>query len=477
MKRILAIVSALILIVALVGCGKNKREPIQLTLNTEDSEKIMAAAGIALPDILDAKGAMSTVKWFSWYDPFQNYDADEIVNTGYWTFQNKYEGKIVWDETTYESRYDDLAARIVAGTAPDMFPAGIGSTATFPMYCINGTFDPIDEYIDYTTPLWKGMAEAAEYYALGDIHFGIVTELAPRNYVVYNRRVMDEYGYADPAKLFYNDEWTMDVFVDMCKDFSDPDEDRYALQGWYYHDDLVQVATGEYYIMKDDEGMLYSNLDSPMLEVANNTVYDLIKNQCNYPSTIRDNTTGAGMKEGLCLFEIENIGDIVGTVESISAVWGDITEGEVMFVPLPRYKESDGNYYLNAVPSGYMLVENASNPDGVALLAACVRFKIIDPTVIDIDEKQLREIYKWSDEMLEMRKTCYELVETNTRMYRNGNFIDSLNTAYNSIRDGIKSSNSEAASWAQRKESYRDQLDYYIAEQNNIISDYIAGLG
>lgn len=45
-KRIVAILLAAVMILALVGCGKQRREPIQLTLSTEDAEAILAAAGI-----------------------------------------------------------------------------------------------------------------------------------------------------------------------------------------------------------------------------------------------------------------------------------------------------------------------------------------------------------------------------------------------------------------------------------------------
>ena len=83
---------ALIMIVTLVGCGGRKRQPIELTLNTEDAAAILAAAGIRLPDASEAKGANSVVEWFCWYDPFQNYDEGEMVNTGYFTFTQKYGG-------------------------------------------------------------------------------------------------------------------------------------------------------------------------------------------------------------------------------------------------------------------------------------------------------------------------------------------------------------------------------------------------
>ncbi|MBQ8395979.1 MAG: hypothetical protein IJX54_03160 [Oscillospiraceae bacterium] len=50
MKKFLSLIIALLMVFALVGCGSNKREIVKLTLSTEDSEAILAAAGITLPD-------------------------------------------------------------------------------------------------------------------------------------------------------------------------------------------------------------------------------------------------------------------------------------------------------------------------------------------------------------------------------------------------------------------------------------------
>ena len=90
MKRLVAITLVFLLVLALVGCGKSKRQIIKLTLSTEDSEAILAAAGIKLPDVEEVSAAGSTIKWFAWYDGFHNYDEDEIVNTGFFTFTEKY---------------------------------------------------------------------------------------------------------------------------------------------------------------------------------------------------------------------------------------------------------------------------------------------------------------------------------------------------------------------------------------------------
>ena len=64
MKRILSLLIVGILIFTITGCGKNaKRKPITITLPEQDSEAILAAAGIRLPDVETAAGANSVVQY------------------------------------------------------------------------------------------------------------------------------------------------------------------------------------------------------------------------------------------------------------------------------------------------------------------------------------------------------------------------------------------------------------------------------
>ncbi len=478
MKRILALLLVLLMIFALVGCKDNKRQVVKVTLSTEDSEAILAAAGIRLPEAEACIASNTVVDWLCWYDPFQNYSQDEIVNTGYFTFTEKYGCSINWIECEYGNRLDTLANLVLAGNAPDCFPAGTAATATYPMSCIKGMFTYVDDYIDYTDPLWQGVADAAEYFVLGDKHYSIITDITFRDVCVYNRRVMEEWGFDDPAQLYANDEWTWDVFYNMCMDFSDGDENRYALDGYAYQGGLVQ-STGQQVLQIDENGIFYSNIDSPEIERAQNLVYDLVKNDCCYHEgnnrwALRNNGTfGAGLKEGLCLFYVIETSYFTGPVEEISSIWGDVSQGEVMFAPMPRDPNGDGKYYLNTAINGLCMVSGGDNLDGVALLASCERFKKLDPTVIDIDKKQLREKYLWTDEMLEMYDTCYELVQQNTIMFYTGNLNDGLNNAYNSVSWGINRAGA-SSSWAQLKERYSESIDYYIEELNALISDYNA---
>ncbi len=480
MKRLISLVLVLLLILALVGCGGNKRKIVEVTLSTEDAEAILAAAGITLPDASETEAAGSVVKWFAWYDDFHNYDEAEIVNTGFFTFKAKYGCEIEWYETTWSARFDDLANLTLGGTPPDFYPA---ETDTFPTYAIKGMFQPVDPYMDYNDPLWSGTKTFADnYFSLGDNHYMIITDVTVTHVVAYNRRVMDEWGFDDPAELYANDEWTWDEFYDMCVEFSDPDEDRYALDGWYYDMALMDSCGVNVVSYNVETDMFESNMDDPRLERAADLVYNLKKNECIYPVWKTGNLRGGaeiqgtGIKEGLCLFFIVGTWGFTDTVENINQVWGDITQNEIMFCPLPRDDDGDGNYYCATNPLGYCIVQGAENPKGVALLASCDRFKILDPTVISIDKKQLMEIYMWTPEMLDMYDTCHDAANTEFVLteYNDGLGENLDNTAGRCKRLGRVAT---AQTWAQVKEQYSDVIEFYVDELNTDVAEYIAQTG
>ena len=480
MKRFIALALTLLMIVALVGCGSKKREPIELTLSTEDAEAILAAAGVRLPDAENAPGANSTVVWFGWSDPFQLYSEDDMPNTGFWTFKEKYNGKLQFDETTYQTHHDDLAMRISGGTPPDLIPGGSNATAIYPMNAIRGMIQPIDPYIDYDDPLWAPMKGFADLFMLGSNHYQICITTKPSNVVVYNTRVIDEWGFADPAELYYNDEWTWDVFQDMCMDFSDPDEDRYALDGYAYVG-FPMASTGQHVIYHDPVTGYSSNLDSPEIERAMNLLTELCRNECTYREgsnlwALRNSGTfGAGMKEGLCLFYVIGESFFEHSVEEVEAVWGAISEGEIMFAPLPRDPMGDGVYYSESsfedVKGACGIVNGASNPEGAALLATCIRFRVVDPTVKAIDERNKRQIYLWNDAMIEMSKECQEIADRHPLVDPIGNLPTNLNNIADRLcGNGI--ARNASSTWAQLKEENADSLDYYIQDLNAEIASY-----
>lgn len=481
-KRLIAILLTVLMVFVLVGCGKSGRQIVKVTLSTEDAEAILAAAGITLPEAEEVAAAGSHIQWYAWYDSFHNYDEEEIVNTGYFTFTEKYGCEIDWIECTWSERFDTLANLILGGTPPDFYPS---SNETFPTYAIKGMFQPVDDYIDYTDPMWADVAEFVEkYFSLGGKNYIICTDNGFESVVPYNRRVIEEWGFDDPAELYYNDEWTWDVFYEMCVDFTDPDEERYALDGWAYSGAIMDSCGVQVVSLDLESGLYVSNIDDPRLERAADLLYNLSKEECIYPLwdngyATRNGTDneGSGVKEGLTLFYIRGTWAFTGTVEEISQNWGDIPEHELMFVPMPRDPNGDGNYYIQANAAGYSIIQNASNPEGVALYAACERFKVLDPTVVSIDRRQLEEKYLWTEEMLDMYDVCKELAQKgeNTLVEYGSGLGSKLYSLSDAMKTIARSAPGNSSTWAQAKEKNAEAIQYYVDELNSDVAEFIAG--
>lgn len=473
-KKTISLLFAAIMIIALVGCGAQKREPIILTLSTEDAEAILNAAGIYLPDADEIGCAGTIVQLYGYRNDLQNYSENEMVETGYWTFRERYGCDIEWVECTFGDRWTRLASLLLAGDAPDFYPAW---ATDFPIYCLDGMFAPIDDYINYDDPLWEGMKYMADtYFSIGGHHYVFITDVVANCSVFYNRRVFDEHGYEDPAELFYNNEWTWDKMMDMSLDFNDPDEGRYAFNAWHTEEALF-TSTGTFLVEYNPEtGEYQANLDDPRIERAANWLYELMKNELHYPMwttgwSLNYGAEGGGMKEGMTLFAMDPwyVFDECRSAEEYEAVYGDIRGGELMIVPVPRDPNGDGEYYIDSKIKGYNLILGASHPEAVALLASCDRFKVVDPTVVNIDRRQLKEKKGWTDEMLDMWDTMYEISHSHNTliMFENGlgDAAKPVDDLFNYTRNGGDTS------WAQRKEKYGEQLQHYLDELNAKIKE------
>lgn len=473
-KRIIAIMLTALMAFTLVGCGKKKRQPIQLTLSSEDSEAILLAAGIALPDAETVAGTNTTIQYCYYYDDFHNYSENELIQTGYWTFQQKYNGNVEWIETTWSDINTDIAELVLSGNPPDFSRAW---EASFPQNFINGLYQPVDKYVDYSDPLWEGMKYFSEtFFSIGGRAYMFLTDVKNNSLVLYNRRVFSEYGFDDPAELYYNNDWTWDVMLEMAKDFGDSEAGRYAFNGWHTDANFIS-STGTYLVILDAEsGKFVSNVDDPRIERAAAFLAEVNKNELQFPHwtngwKLNYDGEGGGMKEGMTLFAMgpAYILDEIVSLEQEEALYGDMEEEEVMVVPVPRDPDGDGEYYVDSIPVGYCLIKNAPHPEAVALLASCDRFKVIDPTVIKIDDKQKQEVLKWSDEMMDMWKHMYELANSHSTIVQYSGLGDASKYSGNMI--GFNTFNNPST-WAELKEANKDALEYSIEELNADLASY-----
>ena len=176
-KRILAGVFALSTAMSVAACGKSdsssdsSSEIPVIDLNAKQKEVIDKFAD-TLPDL---KFDNKEVKWLSHYDI--NPSDGQSKSADIYIFEEKYGGKLKWVQSTWETRYDDLAKYVMSKDSPDMFPAD--DMDTFPMGAIRAMFQPIDNYIDYSSDLWKDTKDAADAFYFNGGHYVALIDVQP----------------------------------------------------------------------------------------------------------------------------------------------------------------------------------------------------------------------------------------------------------------------------------------------------------
>ncbi|MCD7742247.1 MAG: extracellular solute-binding protein [Ruminococcus sp.] len=468
MKRLLAGTLALTMSFALASCTSGSSDDTSSEntgkeLSDEAKDEISELQD-QLPDI---ELENTTIKWMAHYDI--NPSEGSVKSPALELFEQKYNGVIEYVQTTWDTRYDDLASAVMSNDSPDFFPAS--DMDTFPKGAIKGMFDPIDDVIDLDSELWASTKEASDEFVFNGSHYIAVIDVSPNYVCVYNTTTIEQNGLDDPAELFANDEWDWDAFADMCIQFTDAENDLYGLDGYWYVK-AISESSGVPMIGLED-GLLVNNMDDPSIEKAQNFMYELAKDNVMFDrssnnwSTRGDGTTGYGLGTYQTLFIPVGLWGIEVPKES-SAVFGDVDAGEIMFVPMPRDPDSD-TYYISSRVEGYNLCKNAPNPEGFAAYMNCLM--VCKENTSDITEDTLVNEYGWNQDMIDMRTQIYEMAAENPVFDLQAGISSEMDTVMETVSQGTMITGGGATTWTQIVSEYKTQVDYLVEEANTKISD------
>ncbi len=421
-----------------------------------DEEDAKAVEEIDMGD--EEKLENGTVKWLSFWDLNPANGKPKSVELE--LFETKYGGKIEYVPTTYETRYSDLSTKVLGGDSPDLFPAA--DLDTFPGKAINGMFEPFDDYLDFSTDEWSvGAKKLSDMHMLGGKHYVSVVSTDAGCVCIYNKKVVEENGLTDPAELLENGEWDWNTFKDMCMQFSDPDNGKYGFDGWWFEINFL-LTTGTPVIDVRD-GQIVSHLTSNEMERAENFMLDLNRNNIPLPKAEYNWVEQPQrVSEGLTLFYPCGIWALYET---------DLTkfgaEGDIMFVPMPRDPEAD-NYYLPSGVDAYALCKGAPNPEGAAAFMRCKLAAVKDENGQAIAEKQYREDYGWTDEMIDMWHTTKELTNENPII----DFYAGVSPdVYNLVHNPIKDTSYNGKDWSTTRDEITGAVDTELEALNKKIAE------
>ncbi len=467
LSRKLAFVTALAMISTFTACsGGDDADQTQAVGNgsepTATSETTTATMASEDADVVDQvemdaeKLENGTLRWLSFWslEPEDGESVDVFLQL----FKTKYGGEIEWIKTTTERKYDDLANLVLAGNAPDMFPAA--DLDTFPGKAASGMFQPIDDYIDFDAANFPDGAKAInEMHTISGKHYMACVAADAGTIMIYNKNTIEENGLEDPAELAYNNEWTWSAFKDMCYDFSDRENEKFAIDGWWY--ELAMIMSTGVPVIGMENGVIQNNIMSPELERVQSLFLEMHNADVNFPRAEynwKEHPERIG--EGKTLFYP------VGTwqlFEPDISQFGD--PGEIMFVPMPRDEEADAWY--QAASGGldaYAMCKGAPNPEAFAAFINCKLTANSDESVKEVNDKQLREDYGWTDEMVEMYNYASELTNAHPVV----DFYAAVNTdVYNLLHNPIKDSSYNGTDWYSARDEINIAVQTYIDEVNS----------
>ncbi len=467
-KKIIAAVSALSMLFSLTACGNSAEgEQGSTTASTTTAETTTATMAetdaelVAQVEMEAEPLANGKLKWLSFWSliPEEGESKDVFLEL----FETKFGGEIEWIVTTNDDRYDKLAELVLAGNSPDMFPAA--DLDTFPGKVAAGMFQPMDDYIDYDDELFpEGAKQINEMHTIKGKHYMACVASDAGTIMMYNKKTIDENGLDDPAELAYNNEWTWDAFKKMCYDFCDPEQDKYAIDGWWY-ELAMMLSTGTPVIGMDD-GVIVNNIMSNDLARVQELFLQMHNDDMNFPRAEYNWTEHPEkIMEGTTLFY--PVGSWQLFEPSISK-FGDV--GDVMFVPMPRDEQADA-WYQSAAGGldAYAMCKDAPNPEAVGAFIKCKLVANSDESVKVLGDTKLREDYGWTDEMIDMYNYCNDLTNAHPVV----DFYAALNSdVYELLHNPIKDSSYNGTDWYSARDSINTSVQTYIDELNNTLASF-----
>lgn len=327
-------------------------------------------------------------------------------------------------------------------------------------------FQPIDDIIDLDSELWAPTKELCDMFVYGGQHYVAAIEAMPTYACVYNKTTITENGFDDPAELYWNGEWDWDVFTEMCEDFTDADQEKYALDGYWYANALSETSGVPLIGMED--GKVVQNLDDPAIERVQERMYNLQRNNVVFPrsengwDTRGDGADGEGLGTYLTLFIPIGLYALEQPVASRETF--GLPE-EIMFVPMPKEPDSDVTY-CSAKIHGYLICSGAPNTEGVAAFLACEQVTNQAEDLQQIETDTFINEYEWTEEMIEMRNELYRLAAENPVIDLQRGVSDELKKQMESLSQATMITGGAATTWAAARDEYEGAVQYLVDEAN-----------
>lgn len=475
-KRILAGTVALISAFSIAACGKSGSDK-------EDSSSYVDKVDVMdtdeVTDIVQdiepiPEGADGELKWLSYFDINPTRKAPE-KRTDLTLFESK-GGKITYEQVSSVEKYEQLAARLMANNPPDMF--WYEQKMTFPANCVKEMFQPVDEIVDFDTPLWSGVKDTADQFMLNGEHYVAPIKFVPNSVLTYDKDMIAAAGLEDPYDLYLDGDWDWNTWYDMMDEYcsgASADEERYGVNGWFAC--FIFQSTGKTLITYDaDKDEYVSNLDDADFSRATDLLYNIKKQNMYYPDWIGQSRDA--FKKNILFYAMGPWASTESHTPKEGDNWG--------IVPMPKDPNAD-KLYTTVEINAYMWVKGSTKTDAMRCWNECARIVNVQDEYIQTEKDKFFENNPyWTEEMYEM---AYEEVTSDNYVhmidpgYGISTVLSDDDAALNDTKEAVipylyssvmkEDENGAQYTWTQLRESYSTTVESELKTFNEAYHKFI----
>ncbi len=265
-KKLVSLVLVFAIVVAFAGCGSKKDGGKKETGGSETLAENFGGRTVTLAGISAPKEDSPT------YTESMEFIA---------SLEKKYDCKIEFYESNdWASFHQEILKKALAG---EKFADAFVATGVniFPKWALNDLVAPLDEYFDFTNPIWNQAYNEDMVY--NGQHYGISNwSSAIGNVILFNKKLCAANGISAETlyKEFFDGKWTWDKMIEYAKKCtkigSNDDNSTYGFMMDNSFSPLMWLySNGSTPVLRDGNTYKY-NLNSPDSIAAIQHCYDLV---------------------------------------------------------------------------------------------------------------------------------------------------------------------------------------------------------
>lgn len=391
-KRTLAFAVAITSVVAAAGCGSSGDSSSAVTtvpkVEVNDTDEIEM-----IPD-----GAQKEILWMGTYNLNPENGADKTVEM---TLFNNKGGTVKYSQVSDNEKFDKLASAIMSKKdVPDIFKY---EWMAFPAQVLKDMYQPIDDIVDFSDPLWKDTADTADQFVLKDKHYVAPISFSVGTLFMYDHALIEDEALDDPYELYMDGQWDWDAWYELMDTFvsnAPAGTERNGINGWFQTQVIQQ--TGKTMVTYDGKEFK-SNLNDPDIERAENLLYEIGKNKLVNTEWL--GTAQQVLKGGNTLFYCMGPWAMTGRN-------GPQEGDDWRVVPVPKDPNTDEKYMTSDMLA-YMWVNGSTAKEAVKTWFECCRVAQTNEEYKENGrEKFLNANPQWTPEMYQV------LVDSSSSEYK-----------------------------------------------------------